>query len=184
MKSIAIFGGIAVILLVIFGMYVSASNTEVGLRNRFAAQQAVIESSLDKTLKTINQTAQISKAEVAALKDIIIGNAQARKGGSGSLATLVHEAVPNVNLTTLQNLQNIVAAGRDGFDREQRVLADIKLQHDNVRTRIPSSFFVGSREPLKLVIISSSRVKAVIDSGEDNDTDLDLTPAKPKSVEK
>ncbi len=159
--------------LIVFAMYVSASNREVTLRNQFNAQQKNLHNQLDLVTKKITQTAQVSTAEVKALKDIIVGNSQARAGqGGGSLATMVTEAVPHVSIDTLKNLQNIIAGARDTYATQQALLLDIKRAHDDVRTRIPSGWFVGSRPELEAVIVTSTKVEEAFKSGVDDDTQV------------
>ena len=89
MKSIgAIIGATVLVAVIIVGlMYVSYSNREKRLRNQITAKQADNTSELDNVQKKISQTVQVSEIQMEALKDIIVGNAQARKGGSGTLAT-------------------------------------------------------------------------------------------------
>ncbi len=158
---------------ILFSLYVNASNQENALRNQFNAQQKNLHNQLDLVTKKITQTAQVSQAEVKALKDIIVGNAQARAGqGGGSLATMVTEAVPNVSVDTMKNLQNIIAGARDSYATQQALLLDIKRAHDNVRTQIPSSWFVGSRGELEATIVTSTKVEEAFRTGVDDDTQV------------
>lgn len=163
---------IALMGIIVLVLYVSASNRENALRNQFNAQQRNLHNQLDLMSKKISQTAQVSQAEVAALKDIIVGNAQARGKNGGSLATLVHEAVPNVDIKTLQNLQNLIAGARDSYATQQTALLDIKREHDNVRTMMPSSLFVGGRPELMAVIVTSTAVEQAFDTCKDDNTSV------------
>jgi hypothetical protein len=171
--TLSVIGLLVLGAIIVFGMYVSASNSETSLRNQFVAQQRNLHNQLDLVTKKITQTAQVSAAEVQALKDIIVGNAQARAGqGGGSLATAVTEAVPNVSIDTLKNLQNIIAGARDTYATQQALLLDIKRAHDDVRTRIPSGWFVGSRPELEAIIVTSSKVEEAFRTGVDDDTQV------------
>lgn len=174
MKNIALIIGATFVVAVIICalMFVSYSNQERRMRNQITAKQRDNESELDNVQKKIKQTVQVTDIQVAALKDIIVGNAQARKGGSGSLATFVTEAVPNLDTTTFNNLQNIIAGSRDSFTMRQKELLDIKRAHDNLIDTWPSSMIVGSRGKIDVVVVTSSRAKENFDSGQDNDINL------------
>ena len=180
MKSIiAIIGAVALAAVVIIGlMYVSYSNAERRLRNQITAKQTDNTSELDNVQKKISQIVQVSDIQMAALKDIIVGNAQARAQGAGSLATLVKEAVPNLDttITTFNNIINIITGSRDAWTMRQKELLDLKREHDNMIDTFPSSLIVGGRGKIDVVIVTSGRVKENFRTGEDND--IDLKPKK------
>jgi len=166
-------GVMLVALALLFALVgVASSNKEIRLRNAITAKQRDNQSELDNVQKKIKQSVQVTDIQVVALKEIIIGNAQARKGGSGSLATMVQEAVPNVDTRTFENLQNIIAGSRDAFTTRQKELLDLKREHDNCIDVWPSSMFCGSRGKIEVTIVTSSRVKENFSTGEDNDTNL------------
>jgi len=132
--------GIAVIVVSLVAMSISYSNAEKGQRNLITAKQRDNHNELDNMMKVIGQTAQVSTEQMAQLKDIIVGHAQARSGnGGGSLATLVREVVPNIDTRTFQNLQNIIVASRNSWTQRQKELLDIKRVHDNMIDLAPSS---------------------------------------------
>jgi len=175
--SIAAIVSILGIGLIIFCMYISASNHEVMLRNQFNAVQKDLHNQLDLTNKKISQTAQVTQAQMESLKDIIVGNAQARaQQGKGSLAAMVTEAVPNVDTSTYKTLMNLVAGARDTYAAAQTRLLDIKREHDNARLLFPGSFFLSGRPELEVHIVTSSRTEDAFISGKDDDTSV--FPAK------
>ena len=171
MKNWLIAGGIAAVALLVLVMYASASNQEVAIRNQAEAIQLDLHNELDNTTKKISQTAQVTQAQMATIKEIIIGNAQARGKSGGSLATMVHESVPDLAPTTpsFTNLQNIIAGARDRYAGNQKLLIDVKREHENLLSKIPSSWFVGGRPHLKIVIVTSTRTEDAFATGVDDD---------------
>jgi hypothetical protein len=151
---------------------ISYSNQEVRLRNQITAKQRDNTSELDNVQKKISQFVQVTDLQMAAIKDIIVGNATARKGGSGNLATFVTEAVPNIDTSTFNNLQNVIAGSRDAWTMRQKELLDLKREHDNLIDVFPSSLIVGSRGKIEVVIVTSAAVKENFLTGEDNNTKL------------
>lgn len=172
-NQLLVTGGVFALLVLIVGlMFVSYSNQERRLRNQITAKQRDNQSELDNVQKKISQSVEVTDIQMAALKDIIIGNAQARKGGSGSLATFVTEAVPNLDTTTFNNLQNIIVGSRDAFTMRQKELLDLKREHDNLMDTFPSSVFVGGRGKIDVVVVTSTRAAESFATGEDNDIKL------------
>lgn len=180
--GLAVFGGLLLVVLLIYG--VSVSNGEARLRNQLKAKQTDNNSEYDNLWKKISQSAQVTDAQKQALVDIIVGNSKARAGqGGGSLATMVHEAVPNVDTKTFENLQNIITGSRDSWTFRQKELLDLKREHDNMLSTFPSSMILGflGREPIDVTIVTSGRTKDAFKTGADDDVDVFN---KPKPVEK
>lgn len=158
-------------------MYFSYNNAEVRQRNLVVAKQKDNYSQLDNTIKTISQSAQITSAQTEALKNIIVGNAQARSSRGGSLATMVSEAVPNLDSSTVtfRNLQNQVVAARNTWTENQRQLLDLNREHDNMIDVQPSRFFVhtlGGADKIEVKIVTSTRTQESFNSGKDDDVDV------------
>jgi hypothetical protein len=166
-------GGVFALTVLFYS--VSVSNREARLRNQIKAKQVDNNSEFDNLWKKISQVAQVTDAQKHALLDIIVGNAKARAGqGGGSLATAVHEAVPNVDTKTFENLQNIIAGSRDSWTFRQKELLDVKREHDNMLSTFPSSLVLGllGREPIDVTIVTSGRTKEAFRTGEDNDVEI------------
>jgi hypothetical protein len=85
---------------------------------------------------------------------------------------MITEANPNFDASMYKKLMVSIEAQREGFFREQKKLVDLKLSHDNLRKKFPSKMFVGSEPELELKLITDSRTKDVMESGEDNDIEL------------
>jgi len=174
---LSLFGIATVALFIGVVMYFSYNNSEARLRNQIAATQTDNRSQLDNTIKVITQNAQVTTEQREALKDIIVGNAQARSNKGGSLATLVHEAVPNMDQTTqtYRQLMNTITAARNAWTQRQTALLDLNREHDNLIDLQPSRFFVhtiGGKDKIEVVIVTSTRTEESFQTGKDDDTDL------------
>jgi hypothetical protein len=157
------------------GVYVvSTLNHENGLRTAIVAKQKDNQSELDNCVKKIGQSAQVTDAQKNALIDIFKGYAQARSAGKegGSLANWIHEAVPNVDTSTFNNLQNLIAASRDRWTMQQKELLDLNREHDNVITMIPSGLVCSlfGRKKIDVTIVTSTRTEKAFATGLDDDT--------------
>jgi hypothetical protein len=65
-----------------------------------------------------------------------------------------------------------IEAQRTSFTREQAKLIDLQREHNNLLQTLPSSIFVGGREPIEVKIVTSGKTNKSFATGEDNDVDL------------
>ncbi len=174
MKTIAILSAILIPLLLVVMYVFSVSNQEAGLRNLITAKQVANTADQDNMWKTIKQVAQVTDAQKNAIMEVVVGYATARGGNKGSLATLVHEAVPTIDSTAFVKLQNVVDSKRSEWTRSQKELIDFKREHDNIIDMQPSGLVCSllGRHKIDIVVVTSAKTKEAFKTGEDNDTDL------------
>ena len=174
--SAGLIGLILITTFIVLGMGISFSNKEVVLKNTISAKQIDNGNQMDTMWKTISQVAQVTDAQKKALLEIFTGYAQARTGDNkgGSLANWIHEAVPNVDTSTFNNLQNIIVAQRDGFKQRQTELLDLNREHDNLIGTFPNSLFASilGRKHIDVVIVTSTRTENAFKTGKDDDVNV------------
>ena len=170
---------IAVIAIIGIGLgiyTVSVLNGEVRLKNAIVAKQKDNTSEFDNMWKKISQSAQVTDAQKGALLEIFTGYAESRSAGKegGSLANWIHEAVPNVDTSTFNNLQNLIASSRDSWTMRQKELVDLNREHDNTIDVFPSSMIcsVFGREKIEITIVTSGRTEKTFETGKDDDVDV------------
>lgn len=153
---------------------INAYNTEKGLRNAFKAQEKSNQSSFDKLWKTIKQSANIAEVERESFKEAYAEIMQSTKGvsGEGKLASFFTQAKVDISSDLFKKLMTIVESQRESFHRDQQTLIKIKQEHDNIRTKLPSSLFVGGSPELQLTIITSTHTEGVFESGKDDNIEL------------
>ena len=168
------FFSILACVLIVGGLYVSATNTEVGLRNAFMAKQKANESSFDKMWKTLQQQTGVADHERESFKQTYSQIMQDTKGvaGNGQLASFFTQAKIDVSPGLFEKLMNSIEAQRAMFHQDQEQLLKIKQEHDNVRQKFPSSLFVGYRPALEAKIVTSTRTDQTFASGKDDDVNL------------
>lgn len=157
------------------GYIISIRNDDAKLRNLIAAKQKDNESEFDNMWKKIKSVAQVTEAQKDALKEIFVEHAKARGGvGNTKIMTWLKESVPNVDLSTYNNLQNIIVGSRDAWTQRQKELLDIKREHDNLIDVWPSGLVLGmmGREKVDITIVTSTRTTEVFKSGKDDDVDV------------
>jgi hypothetical protein len=172
----AVIAGVLGLILLI--MVVSTANKETDLSTAIHAKQTDNKNAMDKMWKTISQVAQVTEGQKNALMEIFTGYAQARAGGKagggGSLATWIHEAIPNVDTSTFNNLQNIITSERDGFYMRQKELLDLNREHNRILQRIPSGWILAAmgRKEIDVTIVTSSRTETAFQTGKDDDVNV------------
>ena len=126
----------AFIAVTIGGLWLSAHNQEVSLRNKGRAQQRNLENMFDKTWKIISQQAQISEEAREAFKEIYPALMEGRYGNArgGALLSFIQEQNPTFDIQrNYDTLASSVEAQRTAYAREQEELLTIKQLHDDVR---------------------------------------------------
>lgn len=174
MIGLAAVGIILFFLLIIGVTYVNISNKEIRLRNQSVAIQLDNQNEFDNMWKSIEQVANVTRAERESVERIIVQYADVRTGagGGGSFINAVREALPNIDNTTFVNLQNIIVASRNRFTQRQTRLVDIKREHDDILMTFPGNIFVGGRPQLNIVIVTSTRTEDAFRIGRDDNLDL------------
>jgi hypothetical protein len=113
--------------------------------------------------------------------EIFSSYAQGRAGSDPKTPMMnwIKEACPNIPSGTFDKLMNIIVSQRDGFKFRQKELLDFKREHDNLIDTAPSSFFVGGRGKIEVVIVTSTRTENAFKTGKDDEVEL-----FPKNAEK
>lgn len=172
---LAVFG-LGLLSLGIFG--VDTYNQAQTLKTTYEAKVDANKTDFDNMIKVISQTSQVSKAQLEKLKDIYTSYAEARSGEGASKAIMnwVQESVPNVDTTTMNNLQNIIVSTRNGWTERQKELVDISREYNTLLARFPTNIFLGWFRFQKIDpnIVTSKNTEESFKSGEDNSYKLDL----------
>lgn len=170
----AVFAAMLLGVFVVVMIWMSAHNTEVGLRNQFNAQQKSNESSFDKTWKVIQQQCGVATTERESFRKTYAEIMTATNGvaGNGQLASFFSQAKVDVSPALFSKLMTTIEAQRESFHRDQQHLAKMWQQHNDVLTKMPSSLFVGGRERLDLHLVTSAKTESVFAAGQDNDVEL------------
>lgn len=174
MIGLVVFAVAALFGVVVIATVVSTLNRETLLATSIQAKQRDNANEMDGMWKTIDQVAQTTQAQKDALLEIFTGYAKARTTTGGSLANWIKESVPNVDTSTFNNLQNIIAGKRDGFVMRQKELLDLSREHNRLLQTIPSGWIcsIFGRKPIEVVIVTSSRTEGAFKTGKDDDVTL------------
>jgi hypothetical protein len=172
---------IAFLAFTFIGMYMSYSNAEVRLRNRATAQEQVCQANFDKMWKVIQQKAQVTDQYKESFRAIYVDLIRGRYASTDSSGTVkqsdnfmkwIQESNPTFDVSLYKDLMVAIEAQRESFFDEQKTLIDVKMQHDNCLTTMPSALFVGSREPVKITVITSEKTESVYETSQENDVKL------------
>lgn len=172
--ALLVIGGIAV------GVWImSTHNDEVSLRNRILAQQDVCKADFDTMWKVIAQKAQIADRYRDSFRDIypqlIAGRYGTDKGGV--LLKWVQESNPQFDASLYKDVMASIEGQREGFFQNQKLLLDLKRQHDTKLQSWPDTLVVGGRAPVEIDLVLSAATGEAFRTGEENDVTVPGTPA-------
>lgn len=173
-----IIGIVVAIVIAVFGlttltMYFTYNNKDAKLRAQAEAQRGKIESVHDKMWKVLQQKAQVSNEYKDAFSEIYPALIEGRYSqGDGSLMKWITEANPNFDTSLYKDLMQSIEIQRTEFQKVQERMLDIIREHNVLLTTVPSKWFVSNDEPIEYTVISSTRSKAVMETGLDDDVSL------------
>lgn len=186
MKTVSIISAILVtVFLAIFlsgvslvGYGITTFNQAQTLTTQYEAKVDANKTDFDNVVKVIGQTSQVSKAQLDKLKEIYVSYAEARTGKDAQQAIMnwVQESVPNVDTSTMNNLQNIIVSSRNSWTERQKELVDISREYNTMLAKFPSNFVLGifGFKEINPLIITSADTEKAFQTGQDNNTNLGL----------
>jgi len=175
--TLGVVGVMIVSAIMAISYIVGVLNQEMAIRTTIEAKMRDNTSQYDNLWKKISQTAQVTDAQKEAIKEIVVGYANARsqgRDGAGSFVNALHEAIPNVDVSTFKNLQNIITGSRDSFTMRQTELLDLNREHEKLIRTIPSSIICSmfNRGPINVTIVTSSKTEHSFATGKDDDINV------------
>lgn len=173
--KLAVIGVIVFSLIIFMSMCISYYNQEAILRTTIEKKQLDNTSEFDNTIKKISQVAQVSEKQLAVLKEIFVSYADARTPKSeNQVMTWVKESIPNVDTSTMNNLQNIIVGSRDSWTMRQKELVDLSREHTKLLRVFPSNLVLSmlGRKTVDITIVTSSRTEKTFATGKDDDTEV------------
>ncbi len=169
----AVVAVLGVIMLALWG--VGLYNTAQERRTVIEAKVSENESQFDNMWKQISQSAQVADANKEGLREILVGNSEARAGKSEQVVfNWIKEAAPNVDLSIYKQVMNIISGKRDFFTARQTELVEYCRVYNADLRKFPQGpvlKFLGFKE-IQPQIITSTRSKDAISTGMDNDTEV------------
>ena len=161
--------------LLLVGTYIllniSYNNSDKRFRNQLTAKEAARVAVFDETWKSVKQIAEVTDKYANDFKEIYPELMEGRYGNSrgGALMSWVQESNPDLSTDMYKKLANVIEIKRAEFTNIQKQLLDIKREHDNLLDTFPGSHFLSGKDKVEVEVISSSKTKAIIDAGEEND---------------
>lgn len=173
------FLGIGILtILILIGSIISFSNNEIMLRTTFNQKISERTAFYDKMWKTLAQKSQIALKNDSSFKENVNIIMAGRKDAPQVFMKWVTETNPNANFNEVsalyKDLSRATEAQREGFFQEEKVLQDIKAQHNIAISSFPNSLFnkFFGRKPLEYKPITSDITDEVIKTGKDNNVKL------------
>lgn len=166
-------GVVVLIGIIVFSMNISYNNTEVSLMNEYQAQEKKIEAVHDNMWKVLQQKAGVTKEYSAQFDSIYSHIMDARyEKNDGVLFNWIKESNPEFSQDLYKDLSISIEVQRKKFLSAQEKMIDISREYNNLISKIPAKWFLGGKTKLDYEVISSSRSKDVMQTRQDDDTEL------------
>jgi hypothetical protein len=125
----------------VIGIHNDCVHQESGLKAQYSQNQNNYANYFDK----LKEAAQVPDMYASKLKDLYDGTMKGRYGAEGSKAMFqfIKEQNPTLDPKMFVQLQEIIEAGRNSFEADQKTLLDKKRVYENTLGSFPGSFFAG-----------------------------------------
>lgn len=130
----------------------SVVSTGIGINNNLVSQEAGLEAQYTQNKNNyanyfakLKETAQVPAMYVADLEKLYSNTMKGRYGADGAKAMfqMITEQNPNVDPGLYRQLQQVVEAGRNSFEADQKTLIDKKRVYETTIKSFPGSLFAS-----------------------------------------
>jgi hypothetical protein len=163
LATMAVAGLFLVVGTFLYGM--SCQNRAVRLENKFKETVNAVKGSFDNTWRIIEGKAGVASAYSDKLHELTKAVVEGRKGGD--TMKMIQETAPGLDPSLYRDVSNAIESQRTYFRNAEKELFAIRQEHNDLRTQIPSSWFVGGRPELVYNVITSARTDKTFETGHD-----------------
>lgn len=165
---IGIISGLIVIAgIICLSMYFSYNNQHKDFHNRYNAETSAFEARLDNMWKIISDKFDMSQQYANDFKEIAKINIGAFNEG-GEVWKWVSTQLPQIDPSIYKEVMATIESERLSLENSQKKIIDITREHNNLVTKVPSSWFISDKDKLEWTTVSSTETKEIMQTRIDN----------------
>jgi len=141
-KGLIAFAALTVLFgVIIFSAFVELNNTCISNEKSIQAQFEQNKNNYDNYFKKLKEVAQVPEMYVEGLKDVYNTAMSGRYGDGGSKAVFqwLQEQNPQIDASIYKQIQQVIEAGRNDFESNQKMLIDKKRIYEVYYQQFPNS---------------------------------------------
>ena len=178
-RPILMWSIVAVVLLlgfIYFMMNIGYEKQDVSLRESISAQQEANKAIKDKTWKVLQQKAGLLDKQENAFNTVytnLMGERyEGEDKGQSPMFKWIKEQNPKFEMAMYMDMAAAIEANQEEFMECQKRLIDLTREHKTLLRAPVSGFFLSDKDTIEIVVVTSSKTKAMFESCEDNEVDL------------
>lgn len=160
--ALSVVGLVLILGISVFVWTMNVKGTEIGIRNRFLAQEKVVETVLDQMRKTIMNKHSVTKEYADNFLKVVTANAEGRKGGMGMKWVQESSVKLGIDEKIFLDMMNTVEGQVAGFATSQRMLVDIWREHATWCQNPWRNWIIGDRAMREPEMITSEVAKDAV----------------------
>jgi hypothetical protein len=125
---------------------ISTYNQAVSLESSIVATADNNEQVLNQFYNRLEETVAVTDIYATDFRDSMTAMLAGRYGSGGSQADFqwIQEAMPNLDASMYQSVQDLIRSDRTRFEQEQRRLIDQRRQYERLLRAFPSGIILGA----------------------------------------
>lgn len=170
--------GLTVAVLLVLGLGLTSL---IGINNDFVAQEAALvaqykqnQNNYDSMVKKVVEVSQVPAMATEDLSKLTKDAIAGRYGENGSKAVFqfIKEHNPTIHVELYYKIQQVIEAGRNSFEAEQKVLLDKKRVYETQLNSFPTGVIARMMgfprvDLAKIDIVTSDRTEKAFDKKKD-----------------
>lgn len=137
-------GTIVIVGIIMVGSVIGTYNQAINQEQGIVAQYKQDQNNYSNYINKLAETAQVPSMYMEDLSKLYSKVVEGRKGSDQELFRFIKEANPQVDASIYRQVQQVIEAGRNSFEADQKTLLDKKRVYEVTLQSFPNNVVLGA----------------------------------------